>query len=81
MNNFEVSLFNDHENDYSHDIGDDYNRDGDDDPTCREGYINLVYMRHISAGDVVDADPPPESIVISPEEFVRYVVRHIDDAL
>ena len=41
----------------------------------------LVYMRHISAGDVVDADPPPDSIVISPEEFVRYVVRHIDDAL
>ena len=40
----------------------------------------LVYMRHISAGDIVDADPPQGAVVITPTQFVQYVVKHIDDA-
>ena len=39
------------------------------------------YIRTISPGDVLDAAPPAEAIVASSTEFVKFVVRHLDDAL
>ena len=39
-----------------------------------------TYMRHISAGDIVDADPPANAVLVSGRNFVEFVVKHIDDA-
>ena len=38
------------------------------------------YMRSISEGDIVDADPPEDAIFVSPENFVKYVVHHLDES-
>lgn len=39
------------------------------------------YMRYISAGDIVDAESPPDAVFVSADDFVKYVVRYLDDAL
>ena len=38
------------------------------------------YLRSVTKGDVVDDDPPPDAIVVTKEQFVRYVLRHLDEA-
>ena len=37
------------------------------------------YLRETTGGDPTDKPPPPEAIKITKENFVVYVVRHIDD--
>ena len=38
------------------------------------------YMRAISYGDIVDANAPLDAVVVPAENFVRYVVRYVDEA-
>ena len=39
-----------------------------------------VYLRHVTGGEVVDADAPENAVAISTHDFVKFVVRHLDDA-
>ena len=39
-----------------------------------------TYLRSVSKGEIVDADPPNDAIVIEAEHFVKFVVRHLDEA-
>ena len=39
-----------------------------------------TYLRCISSGDIVDADPPPNAVVVSPEHFVKFVVKYLDES-
>lgn len=39
------------------------------------------YVRSVAMGDIMDAPPPHRAIVVSSRNFVKYVVRHLDDAL
>ena len=55
-------------------------------PYPRDGRFDFndclkTYIRNITMGDVVDADPPAGAIMIESESFVKFVVRHLDDAL
>ena len=38
------------------------------------------YMRAISNGDIVDANAPLDAVVVPAENFVRNVVRYVDEA-
>ena len=38
------------------------------------------YLRMVSKGDIVDAPPPLDATIVSPEHFVKFVVRYLDDA-
>ena len=38
------------------------------------------YLRRVSKGDIVDADPPPDAIIIPADHFVKFVIRHLDEA-
>ena len=42
--------------------------------------MSKIFMRHVSAGDIVDAAAPPHAVAITATEFVKYVVKYIDDA-
>ena len=38
------------------------------------------YMRHLTGGDITDAPNPLGAIYIRNKDFVKYVVRYVDDA-
>ena len=37
-----------------------------------------VYFTFASEGKIVDAEPPDKVILVSPIDFVKYVVKHLD---
>ena len=39
-----------------------------------------VYLRNLTGGDVTDAPDPIGAIAVKSKDFVKYVVRHLDDA-
>jgi len=39
------------------------------------------YLRHLTGGDIVDADPYDGAVYVGSVEFVKYVVKHLNDAL
>ena len=39
------------------------------------------YLRYLTGGDIVDADPYDGAVRVGSGDFVKYVVRHLDDAL
>ena len=41
--------------------------------------IFSFYLRFVSEGEIIDADPPADAILVSPTDFVKYVVRHLDE--
>lgn len=43
-------------------------------------FVLKDYLRHVSKGEIVDADPPSGAVVVPPEDFVKFVVRYLDDA-
>ena len=38
------------------------------------------YLRYVSEGEIDDAEPPANAILVSPAEFVKYFVKHIDES-
>jgi hypothetical protein len=39
------------------------------------------YIRSIAEGDIADAPPPARAIIVPCKNFVKYVVRYLDEAL
>ena len=39
------------------------------------------YLRDVTKGEVADDDPPSDAIDVDSESFVKFVVRHLDEAL
>ena len=38
------------------------------------------YLRNVTKGEIVDDDPPADAIKVDAASFVKYVVRHLDEA-
>ena len=39
-----------------------------------------AYLRIVSGGEIIDADPPANAVSITADNFVKFVVRYLEDS-
>ena len=39
------------------------------------------YLRYIFKGEIIDAEVPDGAITVTPAQFVKFVVKHLDESL